>query len=102
MKGFVNEEVVSRFNFSSSGMDGALRFVQWKDDGIAFIDYVISGFYAKQHGRIDRIKTAFKAFWDLAVFDKEFILYEIVIEDNEKLKEFKRFVSEMREIDEAK
>jgi len=93
------EEIISRFEIECSCGHGELVFSQWKDDGISFISYRIPAFYSAQHGRWDRIKNGFKAFWNLVFLDKEYTLYEIVIEDNEKLKSFKKFVSEFREIE---
>lgn len=94
------EEIITKFEIECSCGDGAeLEFSQWKDDGISFISYKMPAYYSAQYGRWDRIKNGLKAFWNLVVLDKEYTLYEIVIEDNQKLKDFKKFVSEMREIE---
>lgn len=92
-------ESISKFEFECSCGCGELEFTQWKDDGMAFITYNIPAFFAGQKGRWDRIKNGFVIFWNLVFLDREYSLYEIAIEDNEKLKEFKKFVSEMREIE---
>ena len=94
------EEIISKFEIECSCGYGELVFSQWKDDGIAFISYNIPAFFAGQHGRWDRIRNGFKVFWNLVFLDKEYSLYEIVIEDNEKLNSLKKFVSEFKEIEE--
>ena len=94
------EEEITRFQIECSCGCSELKFTQWKDDGISFISHVIHSFTAQQQGRFDRIKTAFKIFWNLAVLDKEYEMYEIVIDNNETLNRFKKFVSEMVEIKE--
>lgn len=96
-----HEEIISKFEIECSCGHAELEFSQWKDDGISFISYNIPAFYAGQSGRWDRIKNGLKAFWNLVILDKEYTLYEIAIEDNKKLKEFKEFVSKMREIEEV-
>ncbi len=88
-----------KFELECSCGCGELEFSQWKDDRLSFISYNISAFSSAQIGRLDRVKTAFKVFWHLAVLDKEYTLYEIVIDSNEKLKKFKDFVSKMKEIE---
>ncbi len=95
------EEIISKFEIECSCGHAELEFSQWKDDGISFIIYKIPAYTSAQQGRLDRIKNGLKAFWNLVVLDKEYTFYEIVIEDNKKLKEFKKFVSEMREIEET-
>lgn len=93
------EEIISKFEIECSCGHAELEFSQWKDDGLAFISYNLPAFGATQEGRWDRIKRGLKAFWYLVVLDKEYTLYEIVIENNEQLKAFKKFVSEFREIE---
>jgi len=61
------------------------------DEETIFISYVIPAFYAYQHSRIDRIKNAFKMFWKLAVLDREFSLYEVIM----KKTEFQDFVKKV-------
>jgi len=97
-----HEEIISKFEIECSCGHAELEFSQWKDDGISFITYKIPAYSSSQHGRWDRIKNGLKAFWNLVVLDKEYTFYEIVIEDNKLLKEFKEFVSKMREIEETK
>ena len=101
MKKFVEEELISEFYFPCDCGCGNLKFTQWKDDGVSFISYNISAFDAYQHGTWDRIKKAACIFWELVIMGREYRLYEIVIDDNKKIDEFKRFVSKMRHIDES-
>lgn len=95
-----DDKVISKFEFECSCGCGELKFSQWLDDGVSFISYNIPAYFASQKGRWDRIINAIKVFWSLAILDKEYCFYEIIIEDNKKLKEFKEFVSKMREIEE--
>lgn len=96
----MKEEYISRFYYECSCGCATLDFSQWKDDGVAFISYNIPAFNAYQNGTWDNIKRRAKIIWNV-LFGKEYRFYEIVIEDNEKLKEFKKFVSEMREIEDV-
>ena len=98
-KHVVVEELVSKFDYECSCGCGELQFSQWKDDGVAFISYNIPAFFAYQHGTWDNIKRRAKIIWNV-LLGKEYRFYEIVIEDNKTLNEFKKFVSEMRNIDE--
>ncbi len=97
----IKEEIISKFYYECSCGCGVLEFSQWKDDGIAFISYNIPAFYAWQYGTWDRIKRSVKIIWNI-LLGREYVFYEIVIEDNKTLKEFKKWASEMREIDETK
>jgi hypothetical protein len=92
------EEIISKFWFDCSCGCGELVFSQWKDDGMAFISYHIPAFYAYQRNLWTTIKHRAKIIWNI-LRGKEFYLYEIVIEDNETLKRFKKFVSEMIDIE---
>lgn len=102
MRNRVSERLIKHFYLPCScGCGAAFVYEQWVDDGLAFISYSIGAFESMQLGRWDRIKTAFKIWWRLAVLDKEYELYDITIEDNETLEQFKKFVSGMRSIDET-
>ena len=96
----IKEEIISKFCFECSCGCGELVFSQWKNDGIAFISYNIPAFYAYQRNLWEVIKHRTKIIWSI-LGGKEYSLYEIVIEDNETLKRFKKFVSEMTEIEEV-
>lgn len=96
----MKEDLITKFNYECSCGCGELQFSQSKDDGVAFISYNIPAFFAYQHGTWDSIKRRAKIVWNV-LMGKEFRFYEIVIEDNKTLDDFKRFVSEMRSIDEA-
>jgi len=98
MKTKEKEDLVSKFSYECSCGCAELRFVQWKDDGIAFIDYVIPAWYA---GSYSGFKNAAKIIWSI-LRGKQYYFYEICIEDNETLRKFKDFVANMQEIDESK
>lgn len=87
-----------KFFFDCSCGCGVLEFSQWKDDGISFIQYLVPAFTSHQENGWDKMKRRLEIFWNLVVLGKEYSLYEIVIEDNEKLRKFKEFVSNMKEI----
>lgn len=97
----VVEDLVTKFNYECSCGCGEMVFSQWKDDGVAFISYNIPAFVAYQNGTWDNIKRRVKIIWNI-LLGKEYRFYEIVIESNKILNDFKRFVSEMREIDETR
>lgn len=97
----MKEEYINRFYYECDCSCGTLDFSQWKDDGVAFISYNIPAFNAYQDGTLDNIKRRAKIIWNV-LLGREHRFYEIVIEDNKKLNEFKEFVKNMREIDETK
>jgi hypothetical protein len=90
------EELISKFDFQCSCGCGELQFSQWKDDGLAFIQYVIPVLYANEYN--NSWKNRFKIIWNVFM-GKHHCFYEIVIEDNETLRRFKQFVAGMKEID---
>ena len=94
----MDQEKITKFNYECGCGCGELVFEQWKDDGVAFISYNIPAHYAYQNGTWNNIKRTAKLIWSV-ITGKEYRFYEIVIEDNKTLQDFKRFVSEMREID---
>lgn len=96
----VKEELISKFTYECSCGCGELQFSQWKDDGIAFISYMVPAWVAAQ-GEYGGFKNALKIIWNL-IRGKEHYFYEITIEDNETLHRFKEFVANMRDIDERK
>ena len=78
---------------------GSLRIEQFKDDGYTILSYDIPAFFAYQENWLDRLRENVKIIW-LFLTGKKYQLFEIIIEDNEELKRFKNFVSQMKEIDE--
>ena len=97
----ITEEVMSKFYYECDCGCGELQFSQCKDDGVAFISYNIPAYFAYQFGTWYRIKRSSKIIWSI-LLGREYRFYEIVIEDNKRLKEFKKWVSEMKEIEDVK
>lgn len=97
MKQTVKEELISKFIYECGCGCGQLQFTQWKDEGSAFINYVIPAWYASGY---TGWKNALKIIWNV-LLGKQHYFYEITIEDNETLRRFKEFVGNMREIDES-
>ena len=95
----MKQEHITKFNYESDCGCGELVFEQWKDDGIAFISYNIPAYYAYQQGFWDSVIRRAKIIWNI-LLGREYRFYEIVIEDNKTLLDFKRFVSEMVEVKE--
>ena len=98
MKQSEKEEIISEFIYNCGCGCGSLQFTQWKDDGIAFISYVVPAWYASQ-GLYGGWKNALKIIWNI-LRGRQHYFYEITIEDNETLRKFKDFVANMREIKE--
>jgi hypothetical protein len=98
MKSKVKEELISKFVYECGCGCGELQFTQWKDDGMAFITYVIPAWYA---GGYTGFKNALKIIWNI-LRGRQYYFYEITIEDNYTLRRFKEFVANMQEIDESK
>ena len=71
---------------------GVLRVTQYKDDNMVYIEYLTPNFYSMQLTCFDKIKRALKMAWFI-IRGKEFLLYDILIDDNNKLDEFKEFVA---------
>jgi len=91
------EKLISKFDYECSCGCGQLRFTQWHDDGLASIQYVIPAWYASGY---TGFKNALKIIWTVLT-GKQYYFYEITIEDNKQLREFKKFVSEMKDIEDA-
>jgi hypothetical protein len=87
-------ETVDKFPLECSCGCGELHFTQWKDDGVVFLSYVIPAFCAHNYAGF---KNVWKIIWNI-LRGKEYCFYEIIIEDNKKLQEFKKFVADMRDI----
>jgi hypothetical protein len=100
-KYLVVEDLVTKFNYECSCGCGEMQFTQWKDDGVSFISYNIPAFHAYQRGLWDTIQRRSKIIWNV-LLGKEYRFYEIVIDNNKTLQEFKRFVSSMAEVNEYK
>jgi hypothetical protein len=96
MKTKEKEELINRFVYECSCGCTELRFEQWKDDGLAFISLMVP---AQHGGHYTSLKTTIKIIWNL-IRGKQYCLYDIVIEDNDTLRRFKKFVADMKEIDE--
>lgn len=62
--------------------------IERDDDGLAYLSYNIPAFYAKQEGRRDRVKRVFSILWHLLILDREYRLYEIVL-NKEEVKKFR-------------
>lgn len=75
---------------------GELRFSQYKNENSVSISYHIPTWYANE---FSGWKKAWKIIWNV-LRGKQYYLYEILIDDNKKLKEFKEFVANMPEIKE--
>ena len=95
MKSKEKEEIINKFVYECSCGCGELHFTQWKDDGMAFISYVIPAWHASGY---TGFKNALKIIWSI-IRGKQYYFYEIVIEDNDTLHRFKEFVANMQEID---
>jgi len=89
-------ELMDKFVYECSCGCGELQFKQWKDDGIAFISYVIPAWYASGY---TGFRNALEIIWSV-LRGKQYYFYEIVLEDNETLHRFKEFVANMDEINE--
>lgn len=98
MKTKVKEELISKFIYECSCGTEELQFTQWQDDGIAFISLRIPAWYADGY---TGFKNALRIIWNI-LRGRQHRFYELVIEDNETLRKFKKFVADMREIDESK
>jgi hypothetical protein len=95
----MKETLITKFDVDCDCMCGQLQFSQFKDDGIALISYNIPAFDAYQNGTWEIIKRRAKIIWNV-LLGKDYRFYEVLIEDNKTLNDFKRWVSEMKEIDE--
>ena len=95
MKSKEKEEIINKFVYECSCGCAELQFDQWKDDGMAFISYVIPAWYASGY---TGLKNALKIIWTV-LRGKQYYFYEIVIDDNDTLRRFKEFVANMQEID---
>jgi len=92
---------INKFSIDCLDGCGSLHLSQFKDDGVSIIAFHIASFYSRQDTFFTNFKKGIKMFWHLFVMGREYQLYEILIESNKKLNEFKRFVSELEEIDEG-
>ena len=90
------EELFNKFVYECSCGCTELHFDQWKDDGVAFISLMTPAWNA---GKYSGFKNALKIIWTV-LRGKQYYFYEIVLEDNGKLNEFKEFVANMGEIKE--
>jgi hypothetical protein len=99
MKQKIKEEIISSFDYDCGCGCGQLRFSQWKDDSMASISYVVPAWAASQ-GVYGGWRNALKIIWNV-IRGKEHYFYEITINDNETLNRFKKFVSEMTEIEDV-
>jgi len=92
------QELMNRFVYECSCGCTELHFDQWKDNGMAFISLMTPASYSR---RYTSFKEGLKIIWSVLT-GKRYCFYEIVLEDNNKLNEFKEFVANMTEIKEEK
>lgn len=84
----------------TSGSVDILKLSQFKDDGYTCLDFYTPNFYSLQGSFWYKFWRAIKLSFFILV-GKEYCLHSISIENNDTLNNFKKFVSEMREIEDG-
>jgi len=95
----MEDTLVGEINIKCSCGCGVLEISQWKDDGMAFISYYVRAFDSSQETAWDKFRERIKILWNVVVLGKKHYFYDVVIDDNKTLNELKKFVSEMREVE---
>lgn len=75
-----------------------MEIEQFKSDGVVYINFLTPNFYSMQGSWFERFWKAVKLAFFILI-GKEYALHTIGIEDNNKLQEFKKFVSQMGDVD---
>jgi len=87
------EDIFRTIKLESASRVGELRIEQDKMDGWIAISYRLPAFYAMQYGFREWLRLLFDV-----LLGREHLLFDIQIENNETLEEFKRAVSELQEV----